>query len=146
MVTGQMLMFSTQYLWLGPSLSISGSFKLLLLLKGNWHLRAILTSFVQMEPVSQKHVKLLHSSQRHLCYLFTNFKMAHNCVAGWLCDTISLFSGYQNWPPFGDIPSIPFNIAQQYCQPRISIHLLSTWLVGHPSSLFKIQIMRCMTE
>lgn len=54
MVTGQMLMFSTECLWLRPSLSISGSVKLFFLLKGSWHLRVILTSFDQMEPARQK--------------------------------------------------------------------------------------------
>lgn len=117
MVTGQILMFSTQHPWLRPRLSISGSVKLFLLLKGNWHLREILTSFVQMESASQKaqkHVELLHSYQRQLFCLFTDIKMACSlqgmCVTGWLCDTSSFLFGYWNWLPLGLFSSISLNI------------------------------------
>lgn len=147
-------MFSTQYLWLRPTLSISGSVKLFLLLKVNWNLRAILISFAQMETSNQKTQRKtqerLNKFQRKHGYLFTNVELpypfqGHMLLVSSLIPIPPSLEG-RSLVSWGNISSEPLHKAGGYCQSRNPVHPLPMWQACEPTSLLEIQIMCWMTE
>lgn len=147
MVTGQLLMLSTQYPWLVPSLSILGTVKLFCLLKGNWHLRAILACFVQMEPESQRGTERQGTSisqkRCHWCLLTKSQRIytagrKHMLLIGSVAP-LPLLCQEQTWFPFEYIVSRPLSRIWFFQQPKEPVLFLSKNKACHSNTIPKMK-------